>query len=453
MQEVTKDMIKVVILAYDFPPYVSVGGLRPYSWYKYLKNHNIYPVVITRQWNNMHGGILDYVSPSESYKTQVEITEFGTIVKASYRPNLSNKLLLKYGESRYKIIRKIITAFFEFGQYLFLIGPKSSLYFAAKNYLNANNADILVATGVPFVLFKYAHKLSKNNNIPWIADYRDPWSFNKNRNGNYMFQMWNAFFEKKYIKSAHSIVTVSSFLQKNIVQFVSDKSFCVIPNGYDPEAIESANEIQQRNDLLSIIFVGTIYKWHPVESFLSVCNDFITKNIEARFQLGFYGINDEIRIMNILKSYPNLVPHIIIYPKFSNVQLLQKIASENVFLLFNHYSYMGTKIYDYIALKRKILFCYSDDCNANMLKRKYFKIDESNSENTHLQADLLNKTNSGIIVRDAAHLQIVLQDLYAEFKLKGSIECKPIATEHLSRKIQVQKFAEIIHGIIDSKEK
>ncbi|MDA3780596.1 MAG: hypothetical protein PF487_10325 [Bacteroidales bacterium] len=29
-------MKKVLILAYDFPPYVSVGGLRPYSWYKYI---------------------------------------------------------------------------------------------------------------------------------------------------------------------------------------------------------------------------------------------------------------------------------------------------------------------------------------------------------------------------------------------------------------------------------
>jgi len=28
---------KVLILAYDFPPYVSVGGMRPYNWYRYLK--------------------------------------------------------------------------------------------------------------------------------------------------------------------------------------------------------------------------------------------------------------------------------------------------------------------------------------------------------------------------------------------------------------------------------
>ena len=42
-------MKKVLILAYDFPPYVSAGGLRPYNWYLYLKEFGVEPVVITRQ--------------------------------------------------------------------------------------------------------------------------------------------------------------------------------------------------------------------------------------------------------------------------------------------------------------------------------------------------------------------------------------------------------------------
>ncbi len=34
-------MKKLLILAYDFPPYVSVGGLRPYAWYRYLKEYGV----------------------------------------------------------------------------------------------------------------------------------------------------------------------------------------------------------------------------------------------------------------------------------------------------------------------------------------------------------------------------------------------------------------------------
>jgi glycosyltransferase involved in cell wall biosynthesis len=56
-------MKKVLILAYDFPPYVSVGGLRPYSWYKYFHEFGLYPIVVTRQWGNKYGNHLDYIAP------------------------------------------------------------------------------------------------------------------------------------------------------------------------------------------------------------------------------------------------------------------------------------------------------------------------------------------------------------------------------------------------------
>lgn len=34
-------MKTVLILAYDFPPYVSVGGLRPHYWFENFNVHNI----------------------------------------------------------------------------------------------------------------------------------------------------------------------------------------------------------------------------------------------------------------------------------------------------------------------------------------------------------------------------------------------------------------------------
>ena len=84
-------MKKVLILAYDFPPYVSVGGLRPYSWYKYFKEFGLYPIVVTRQWSNKYGNHLDYIAPSETNETIIEETEYGKIIRTPYKPNLSNR--------------------------------------------------------------------------------------------------------------------------------------------------------------------------------------------------------------------------------------------------------------------------------------------------------------------------------------------------------------------------
>ena len=172
-------MKKLLILAYDFPPYVSVGGLRPYSWYKHLKEFGIYPVVVTRQWDNKFGNYLDYVAPTKTNKTEVEKTEYGTIIRTPYKPNLANKILLKYGGNKFRLIRKSISAFYELTQWFFYVGPKKQLLKEADNYLKNNKVDAIIATGDPFILFKYASKLSAKYNIPWIADYRDAWSGDK----------------------------------------------------------------------------------------------------------------------------------------------------------------------------------------------------------------------------------------------------------------------------------
>ncbi len=169
-------MKTLLILAYDFPPYVSVGGLRPYSWYEYLHEFDIYPVVVTRQWGNKHGNHLDYVEKSDLPYTITETSETGTIIRTPYSPNMANKLLLRYGDNRFKLLRKMITGWFEMAQWFFNVGPKAGLYHGAKRYLKRNKVDAIIATGDPFVLFRYASKLSKEFHIPWIADYRDPWT-------------------------------------------------------------------------------------------------------------------------------------------------------------------------------------------------------------------------------------------------------------------------------------
>jgi hypothetical protein len=50
-------------------------------------------------------------------------------------------------------------------------------------------------------------------------------------------------------------------------------------------------------------------------------------------------------------------------------------------------------------------------------------------------------------VKDTAHLREVLQELYTEFQTTGKIACDSIGVEKYSRKIQVEKLAELIKEI------
>lgn len=440
-------MKKLLILAYDFPPYVSVGGLRPYNWYKYFNEYHVYPIVVTRQWSNQFGNHLDYIAPGISSDTITEQTDQGTILRSPYKPNRANRLMLKYGEKKYRLLRKFISAWHEFMQWFFITGPKANIYKAADTYLKENKVDVIIATGDPFVLFRYASILSKKYQIPWIADYRDPWSHNHERTKTYLKSFYR-MMEKKYVKSASTIVTVSDFLVAKISTLFPAMPFVVLPNGYDPEAIHEASEINPGSVTLKIAFVGTIYEWHPWKSFLKVMDSFCQENSDVSIQLDFYGINIKDEMTFALKNEFQSIQHIVnIHDKMPNQDLLKKLGESHVMLLFNYYSYMGTKIFDYIGMKRLILLCYANDPEALKLKSLYYNIEELEGTSTHLQQDLIEKTNAGIVVQDAHHLKDVMHQLKNEFLKTGKIACNSVDTENYSRKHQVKQLSELIHTI------
>lgn len=434
-------MNRLLILAYDFPPYVSVGGLRPFAWYKYLKGYGVEPIVVTRQWENKYGNELDYISPSASNKTIVEETDCGTIIRTLYKPNLANRLMLKYGNTKFVLLRKLISAFYEFAQYLFFVGPKSGLYSGAKKYLKDNHVDAILATGEPFILFKYASALSKKYNTPWIADYRDPWVQNANR--SQFMERWNVFFERRFLQNATAMTTVSEFLKKKIGENISVSRTFIIPNGYNPETVSDVSHIMQKSDRMRIAFAGTIYDWHPYKSVLSVFSDFAKgKNIE----LNFFGVNRHNELSQMI-SKNHLEENIHLYPRMENNELLSILCQNNAMLLFNEYSIMGTKIYDYVGLRRKILFCYSNDEEALNLKEKFYPIAELEGISNHLQEDLIRETNSGVIVNDSSQLPSVLNDLYAEFQQNGFITCNSQNIEQYSRRHGAKMLADIVKNI------
>mgnify|MGYP003289895219 CR=1 FL=1 len=437
-------MKRLLILAYDFPPYVSVGGLRPYAWYKYLKKYGVYPIVITRQWENKYGNELDYIAPSATNETIVEETELGTIIRTPYKPNLANKILLKYGTHKFAFIRKFVSCYYEFAQFFFNVGPKSCIYRGARNYLKIKSVDAIIATGEPFVLFKYASQLSKKYNTPWIADYRDPWTQDNNRSKNWLFQTRNTFAETKYTRNASCITTVSEFFAQKITSLVNKKAF-IIANGYDSEAVQSVKHIAQKSDKLRFAYVGTIYKYHPLESVLDCFNQLVLNNALDAFEFNFFGIKDHIGIENLLtEKFQALKPYVTIFPRITNNKLLPLLAEHNVFLLFNDYRIVGTKIYDYLALQRNILFCYANDESALKLKQLYY----NNGNNTSCpQEDIITKTKSGIIVQNQAHLATILPQLYKEFSTNGCIACSSVNTTQYSREQQVEKLAELVNHL------
>ena len=441
-------MRKLLILAYDFPPYISVGSLRPDSWYKYLHLYNVYPIVVTRQWSNKYGSGLDYIAPGYSGETDTEVTDEGTILKSPFKPHLGNRLFLKYGENRFRLLRKLITSYYEFFQFVILTGNKRNIYKAADEFLKGNKIDCIIVTGDPFILFEYGAKLSRKYSIPWIADYRDAWVQDKTVTSR-IYRVLAAFFEKRALKNVSKITTVSNFIRRQIGQNIKDKNFEILHNGYDPKILEVTKEIEQNRDgILSVAFAGTIYDWHPIESFLSVCSELVEEKPDFKLQINFYGINREEQIRKLLDSrFRSLKKFISFHRRMPNLDLAKEMRKQNICLLFNDYSILGTKIFDYLAIGRKIILCYENDAESLELKRKFYNLVEMETESRNLQADVINATNSGIIIKDSEHLKTTLLELSEELNVNGFIKCESVNTDAYSRIRQVERLAQIVKKI------
>lgn len=438
-------MKKILILAYDFPPYVSVGGLRPHYWYEHFKEMGIYPIVVTRNWNPIHGNELDYIQPSVTNEVVIEETNKGTLIKTPYRATLSNRLNLKGKNDKFSnLLKKISTGWNEIGQWFFPVGTKYELYKAAKNYLKENKVDAIIATGEPFVLFRYASMLSSEFDIPWIADYRDPWSNNAGRSKTKLTYWFNAQNERRTLSNATRITTVSDFLRRKIEQIIGERPITILPNGYNETVFEKLEAIPQNSETLTISLAGTLYNWHPYLSFLEVIANYLQRQPTKKLKIVFYGNNKSEEINQLIKELPVLKEIVVFYPRLSHEKLVAKIATSNVLLLFNDYAIMGTKIYDYLALNRRIILCYENDVVANILREKYYTISTIKGLSEQLQADLITATNSGIIVKDKTHLEEVLDELFQEFETKKAIENTTQNATNYSRRHQTEQLATLL---------
>ncbi len=438
-------MKKILIIAYDFPPYVSAGGLRPYSWYLNLKKFGYEPVVITRQWENKYGDQRDYISQSATRQVEIEKTEYGTLIKTPYKPNLSQRLLLKYGENRFVIFRKSLTLFFELAQYILPIGPKKQLYLEAKKYLSKNKVDLILATGEPFVLFMYASKLSKKYNTKWVADYRDPWSQAAWRKSNFLMARLNKYFEHKAITTAHAICTVSPYVETVIRSNIPNKTpIHIQSNGYDSEIFDQ-KELEPPSETMVITFAGSVYPWHPLKNVLNTLDRFIRENSSSSIEINLIGTNKESELMKYISAHCKALEQVVKHQsRMPNAELANKLLRSHLLLLFNDHALLGTKIFNYMAAKRPILLCYTNCSETNELRKKNFAYDSSDFDKISLQKELIEKTNSGIAVGNSEHLLEILKKYQAELALTGKIASKSHSIEQYSRINQVTTFAKFL---------
>ncbi|MGB0917397.1 MAG: hypothetical protein ACPGU4_07385 [Flavobacteriales bacterium] len=365
-------MKRAVILAYDFEPHNSIGAQRPLGWFKYFKQLDIHPVIITRHWDKIENPN-DLVKASSATNVERDERELGTIIRVPYKPNLRDKILLNYGSNKWIIVRKLLSLVYSVGQYFFFgLDNRVGIYRAAQDYITKEGADAIIATGEPFILFRYASKLSKRFGLPWIADYRDGWSQNygalHNAGTLQRFINLNVFsnIEKRLVKSSAAVTVTVESHKKEVQSLVPNARTEIVMNGFFEEAFQNLASTESSNKPFTIAYSGTIYPYQDLEVFLDGLEKAIDLNgfTPNDIQVVFYGLAYQpeqlSRVVNYSQNLSNYIKHTA---KMPYTDAIEKLNEANVLLLLAtpEKQQIYAKVFDYVALQKTILMVRNDE--------------------------------------------------------------------------------------------
>ncbi len=234
-------MKRVLIISYYWPPTGGSGVQRWVKFAKYLPSEGWQPVIYTPE--NPEQLAIDETLAAE-------IPEEAEIVKTRiFEPyTLYKKFLRSSGHSKEAVEVNPVNAqnksfaqkaamwvrgnFFRPDPRYLWIRPSVKFL---KRYLEEHPVDLIVSTGPPQSMHIIGMKLARATGLPWIADFRDPWTkifYFKHLSMTRATERWHHRMEKRVLDEATRVVAVSPLVQQEF-QIMTQTPVELITNGFD----------------------------------------------------------------------------------------------------------------------------------------------------------------------------------------------------------------------------
>ncbi len=229
--------------------------------------------------------------------------------------------------------------------------------------------DVSLWTGNPFYQWILAPYYKKKYNLKYVIDFRDEWSLSdviKKWYGSIFYRVKRfldskiaKILEPKILKQASAIINVTDELtdiyKKFYSQSISDKLFFTVYNGVDLEDLRELKEIDAV-PYFEIIYAGKFGNFRSPFNFFSAFLEFI-KDYQLKpekIKITLIG-NIEENIVEFVEKL-GIKDYINFLGQKSYKETLAFINRANLGLLIVSSPTEGsTKIFDYIALNKKIL--------------------------------------------------------------------------------------------------
>jgi len=333
---------KVLFITYNFPPHGGAGVQRSLKFVKYLPQFGWKPLVIAADPD---------AGPVQDASLAKDIPA-GTRVER-IRAFSIYRLIARFRQLRLSPLAVLVN--------LLLQSPDPARFWAsralpvASMIIQEEHPAAIYSTSGPFSNHLLALWLKQRTGLPWLADFRDPWSTNLLMPYLPGYRALNRQIERHVLTVADRVVCVSqpwlADLQNNLR--CQPEKFVTIPNGYDPDDIHPMAPPPLESPF-TLTHLGSFYRNRRPEALVAAVQLLIDRGeipVE-RLRVRFIGKNARGSLPNQppFESY-DYVPHKDLdhYRAETSVYLLLLNPSpENA---GNH----SGKIFEYIASNRPIL--------------------------------------------------------------------------------------------------
>jgi len=427
-------MKKVLIITYYWPPSGGAGVQRWLKFVKYLRTYGWEPVVYTAE---------NPEAPSLDYSLAKDIPEGLEVIRkpiwepySFYRKFVGMKKEDKISagflsESKQPGFTQKVAVWLRGNLFIpdarrFWISPSITFL---TNYIRHNAIDAIISTGPPHTTHMIALGIKKRLGIPWLADFRDPWTeidFYTDLKLTRIADKIHHKMELRVLKSADSVVIISKSMAESFKK-IYGRAYDIVTNGFDPEDTAIGGILQDKE--FSLAHIGSMVKtrnpgllWKVLRSLCDADSDF-----DRDLEIKLVGKVD-FTVIESIKKY-GLEKHLnkIEYLDHSAVIRVQQ-ESQVLLLMINNTPnvkmILPGKFFEYLAAGRPIL-CIGAEGDAS---------------------EILQETGTGLFssFEDEAALKSNIMTYYAAFS-NGTLNVTSKGIERFSR----EKLTGEITGILD----
>lgn len=445
-------MKKVLMIAYSFPPRGGSGVQRTVKFAKYLREFGWEPIILTVKnppMDEPDRSLLEELPDDTKIFRTISIEPhrlFGNNSHGSGGNGAPKTFSFRTKEGWRNIVsEELFHALISYiGTWLFipdrLIGWFPFGIHGAVRITKKYIVDVVYSTSYPFTGHLIGYVLKRTIGIPWIADFRDPWTHDVllNQHRSKQRQGIDELIERNFLASADKVVVtcrplIRLFLEKHST--IDSHKFVEITNGFDPDDFDSISNTSNFTGKLVITYTGRFNGAKTCSpAFFEAVKMIIDE--KAKFantiQVVIVGAfrEDSRRVVRAL-GLENVVNFVGYVGHRESIRYMLK--SDMLLLTLNNgpgcdVTYPG-KLFEYLAARKPILALVTEGATAELVRS--------------MQAGIVVPPDDVLAIRDAIY-HLYQRHMQGNLKLKS-----PVALDMFDRRNLTRALADCLDELTE----